>query len=54
MQEARRTQLALLVPEDLGFFDFKDIYAKILKAALKAVKFNSHSPNPPKVLKILT
>lgn len=54
VQEAQRTQLALLVPEDLGFFNFKDIYAKILKAALRAVEFNSHSPASPKVLKILT
>lgn len=28
-QEARRTQLALLVPEDLAFLDFKDIYSEI-------------------------
>lgn len=47
-QEAQRTQLALLVLEDLAFLDFKDIYSEMFKAALKAGTSNSHSPNPPK------
>ena len=46
-QEAQRTQLVLLVPEDLAFLDFKYIYSEIFKAALKAGKPNSHSPAPP-------
>lgn len=44
----------LLLPRDSACLDFKDIYSQMFKAALKAEKSNSHSPNPPKVLKILT
>ena len=53
-RKQQRTRLALLLPEDLAFLDFKDSYSEIFKAALKAGKSNSHSPNPPKAFNILT